>query len=74
MTDHEVLKPTLDLAEYALETPLNCHHCKQVISVLHVVRLLRTKVNFISTLPRRGHVIVCPACNGILSADLGGVA
>jgi hypothetical protein len=73
MTENVPLKPSLDLAEYALETPLNCHHCQKAISYVHVVRLLRAKVNFVSTLPRRGHVIVCQECRGILSADLGGM-
>jgi hypothetical protein len=45
-----------------------------VITCIHVVRLLRTRVNFVSTLPRRGHVIVCPECRGIFSADLRGLA
>ncbi len=62
-----------DLAEYALEEPLNCFHCHKEIQCVHVVRLLRTKVSFVSTLPRRGHVIVCPECKGIFSADLGGM-
>jgi hypothetical protein len=73
MTDNDPLKPSLELAEYALETPLNCHHCHKKITCVHVVRLLRARVNFISTLPRRGQVIVCPECRGILSADLGGM-
>jgi DNA-directed RNA polymerase subunit RPC12/RpoP len=73
MVDHGRRRDGLDLAEYALEAPLACHHCGKEISAVQVVRLLRTKVNFISTLPRRGHVIVCPECNGILSADLGGM-
>jgi len=73
MSENAPLKPALELAEYALETPLNCHHCQKVITCLHVVRLLRAKVNFVSTLPRRGHVIVCPECRRILSADLGGM-
>lgn len=74
MFDDSQEKPSLGLDEYALEAPLNCHHCMKEVAVIHVVRLLRTKVNFISTLPRRGYVIVCPACRGILSADLGGMA
>jgi len=73
MSENAPLKPALELAEYALETPLTCHHCQKVINCLHVVRLLRAKVNFVSTLPRRGHVIVCPECRRILSADLGGM-
>ena len=61
-------------AEYTLETPLRCPQCKAEIQTVQVVRLLRTRVNFVSTLPRRGHVIVCPACQGIVSAALGGLA
>jgi hypothetical protein len=60
-------------AEYTLESPLKCPHCKDEISTLQVVRLVRTKVNFISLLPRRGHAVVCPSCLMILSADLGGI-
>ena len=35
-------------------------------------RLVRTRVNFISMLPRRGYVVACPACHQILSAELAG--
>lgn len=59
-------------AEYTLETPLTCPQCKREVSALCVVRLLRSKINFTSTLPRRGHVIICPECRAILSAELGG--
>jgi hypothetical protein len=38
-----------------------------------IVRLLRLRVNFVSTLPRRGHVAACPLCRGILSVGLGGL-
>ncbi len=74
MPEDAAMHPSSDLAEYALEVPLNCHHCKKDIHLVHVVRLLRTRVSFVSTLPRRGHVIVCPECRGILSGDLGGIA
>ena len=60
-------------AEYALESPLKCPHCKETIRCLQALRLARTRVNFISLLPRRGYVLVCPACHLILSAELGGV-
>lgn len=60
-------------AEYDLEASLRCPQCKEEISSLRVVRLLRGRVNFTSTLPRRGHVIVCPSCSNILSAELGGI-
>jgi len=63
-----------DEAEYLLEAPLTCHHCGKTINSMWVIRLLRVKVNFISTLPRRGHVLICPECRGILSAELGGMA
>jgi hypothetical protein len=59
-------------AEYALESPLLCPHCKSSITSVQVVRLVRTRVNFISMLPRRGYVVVCGACHQILSAELGG--
>jgi hypothetical protein len=60
-------------AEYAIESALTCPHCKESIAALQVLRLVRTRVNFISMLPRRGYVIVCPACHKILSAALGGI-
>ncbi len=59
-------------AEYAIESPLRCPHCKEMISTLQVLRLVRSRVNFISMLPRRGYVVICPACHQILSAELGG--
>jgi hypothetical protein len=57
-------------AEYAIEAPLRCPHCKEMITTLQVLRLVRTRVNFVSLLPRRGYVVVCPACSQILSAEL----
>jgi len=60
-------------AEYALESPLKCAQCHKQISSVHVVRLLRSKVNFTSTLPRKGYVMLCPSCQTILSANLGGI-
>jgi hypothetical protein len=60
-------------AEYALESPLRCPHCRETIKSLQALRLARTRVNFISLLPRRGYVLACPACHTILSAELGGV-
>jgi hypothetical protein len=35
------------------------------------VRLLRTRVNFTSNLPRRGCVFVCTDCKSILPAAFG---
>jgi len=60
-------------AEYLLEAPINCVHCKSEIASLHVVRLLRGKVNFTSTLPRKGFVLLCSSCHGIISANLGSI-
>ena len=61
-------------AEYTLEYPLRCPHCTEVIETLTVVRLLRTRVNFTSTLPRRGRVFACPQCKKIVSAELSSIA
>jgi hypothetical protein len=60
-------------AEYALEAPLQCPQCHEAISTIRAVRLLRSKVNFTSTLPRKGYAILCPECQGILTANLGGI-
>src|SRR5262245_48679859 len=59
-------------AEYTLEYPLKCPWCNMDLEVLKVVRLLRTKVNFTSTLPRRGRVLACPNCQKVISAELAG--
>ncbi len=61
-------------AEYAVEYPVKCPYCNAEIEALRVVRLLRIKVHFTSTLPRRGHVLTCPACQKIVSAELAGFA
>ncbi len=60
-------------AEFALESRAVCPHCGEVIETVQVIRLLRTKVNFVSSLPRRGQVIVCSSCQSILSGALGGL-
>ena len=60
-------------AEYMMEKPLSCPLCQQQIHSVVIVRLLRGRVNFVSSLPRRGHVIACPSCQGILSVELGGI-
>lgn len=61
-------------AEYTLEYPVKCPWCQADLEVLRVVRLLRTRVNFTSTLPRRGRVIACPECQKVISAELAGFA
>ena len=60
-------------AEYQLETPIQCAHCKHNVETLRVIRLLRKKVNFTSSLPRRGYVVVCPSCQTALPAVIGGL-
>ena len=57
-------------AEYALETPVRCPACGELVTSLKAVRLIRTRVNFTSTLPRRGRVVACPHCLAILPAEL----
>jgi hypothetical protein len=60
-------------AVYTLEFATRCPQCCSEISVVRVSRLLRTQVSFTSTLPRKGYIIVCPECDGILSAELSGL-
>jgi len=60
-------------ATYTLEAPVRCPYCREAIRVLRVFRLTRTQVSFTSALPRAGRVIVCPQCERILSAELGGL-
>jgi hypothetical protein len=60
-------------AEFTLESAALCPHCEEPIESLLVVRLLRTKVNFVSSLPRRGQVMLCPKCQVILTGSLGGL-
>jgi len=61
-------------AEYTLEAHLVCPACHEEINRLKVIRMLRTRVNFTSTLPRRGRAIACPHCSTILSAELGALS
>lgn len=60
-------------AVYTLEFPTRCPQCCSAINAVRVSRLLRTEVSFTSTLPRKGYIIVCPECDGILSAELSGL-
>ena len=60
-------------AIYTLESPVRCPQCEREIRALRVLRVLRTQVSFTSTLPRKGYVIVCPECDGLLSAELSGL-
>jgi hypothetical protein len=58
-------------AQYALESPAKCPGCNELLRSAHVVRLLRTKVNFTSSLSRRGYAVVCPGCRTIITAAIG---
>ena len=66
-------KPVEKGAVYSLEFPSQCPLCCKEIRTVRVSRLLRTQVSFTSTLPRKGYIIVCPECDGILSAELSGL-
>lgn len=57
-------------AEYKLEYAAVCSHCRATVTTLRVVRLLRTRVNFVSTLPRHGRVMICPHCRAIIASEL----
>jgi CheY-like chemotaxis protein len=57
-------------AVYRLETPVRCPQCGDTITSLKAVRMLRTQVNFTSTLPRRGRILICPSCLSIVPAEL----
>jgi uncharacterized protein with PIN domain len=74
ITDEQIIRQAVSTgkseAEYALESPGKCPVCGEEINSLSAVRLLRSQVNFTSTLPRRGRVMVCPQCNAILPAEL----
>ena len=60
-------------ATYGLEQPVLCCNCRREIDKLYVVRLYRAKVNFVSSLPRSGRVLVCPHCRMIVPGELGAV-
>ena len=59
-----------DEAAYATEAAVKCPLCSETLTTVHVVRLLRAKVNFTSTLPRRGYMVICPECRGIIPAAI----
>jgi hypothetical protein len=58
-------------AIYQLESPVACPHCTAILETVQVIRLLRTKVNFTSALPRRGYVVACPECRKVIPAAVG---
>lgn len=60
-------------AEFMLESTAVCPHCLEDIDKVQIVRMLRTKVNFVSSLPRRGQLLICPKCRIALAGALGGL-
>jgi len=62
-----------DGALYAVESALRCPQCQKEIRTFRALRVLQTHVSFMSTLPRKGYVLVCPECAGLLSAELSGL-
>ena len=60
-------------AVFTLEMSAVCPACRCSLESVGIVRLLRTRVNFVSSLPRRGHLMVCPHCKTVLSGSLGGL-
>ncbi len=60
-------------AVYGLEHSVQCPACRQEIDRLYVVRLYRTRANFVSSLPRSGRLLVCPICRAVLPGELGAV-
>jgi DNA-binding response OmpR family regulator len=57
-------------AEYTVESPVRCPACGERTSSLKAIRLVRAQVNFTSTLPRRGRVLVCPHCLAVIPGEL----
>lgn len=70
--DRRPAPPQVESSEavYRLERAVRCPQCGETVSTLKAVRLLRGQVNFTSTLPRRGRVLVCPVCLAIVPAEL----
>ena len=68
--ERQMLQETNIEAEYTLEHPVRCPACGERIAALKAVRLVRTHVNFTSTLPRRGRVMACPHCLAVVPAEL----
>ena len=69
----ELLGNWQHVAEYTLELPARCPHCREPIHTIRVVRMTRSKVAFTSTLPRNGRAFVCPQCERLLSVELAGI-
>jgi len=57
-------------AEYTIEAPVKCPLCKASVKTINLLRMLRSRVNFTSNLPRRGWVAACPSCHGIVTVGM----
>jgi CheY-like chemotaxis protein len=57
-------------AEYTLECAVRCPTCGETLTAVKAIRLLRARVNFTSTLPRRGRLVACPHCLAVIPAEL----
>ena len=60
-------------AVFTLESTAVCPACRGSLDTVGIVRLLRTRVNFVSSLPRRGQLMICPQCKTVLGGGLGGL-
>ncbi len=60
-------------AVFTLESAAVCPACRAPLDSVGIVRLLRTRVNFVSSLPRRGQLMICPQCKTVLGGGLGGL-
>ena len=60
-------------AVFTLESAAVCPACRETLETIGIVRLLRTRVNFVSSLPRRGQLMICPQCRTVLGGGLGGL-
>ncbi len=60
-------------AVFTLESAAVCPACRGSLDTIGIVRLLRTRVNFVSSLPRRGQLMICPKCRTVLGGGLGGL-
>ncbi len=60
-------------AVFTLESVAVCPACRGSLDTVGIVRLLRTRVNFVSSLPRRGQLMICPQCKTVLGGGLGGL-
>ena len=69
--DQSIEMQTEAEAIYQLESAVGCPHCSAMLETVHIVRLLRTRVNFTSSLPRRGYVCSCPECHKVIPAFVG---